>query len=194
MPRPYPPEFRQRAVELARLHEKPFAKIADDLGIAEHRDGRQRIVKHRGSAHTDVDLGVLIDQAARWLVGPGQAALPLDAPKVSVATPLLAGQTGPELFSEPSVAAGTAGPAGALSASSSVLVDAPARVHGDLGFGVVEDGVFRDLVIARILRGRARRRPAQGRLLQQAQGRSSDPGRPPRRPPGVPARDQLHRG
>jgi len=35
MPRPYPPEFRQRAVELARLHEKPFAKIADDLGIAE---------------------------------------------------------------------------------------------------------------------------------------------------------------
>ena len=35
MPRPYPPEFRQRAVELARLHEKPFAQIADDLGIAE---------------------------------------------------------------------------------------------------------------------------------------------------------------
>lgn len=35
MPRPYPPEFRQRAVELARLREKPFAKIAEDLGIAE---------------------------------------------------------------------------------------------------------------------------------------------------------------
>jgi len=35
MPRAYPPEFRQRAVELARLREKPFAQIADDLGIAE---------------------------------------------------------------------------------------------------------------------------------------------------------------
>jgi transposase len=35
MPRPHPPEFRQRAVELARLHEKPISKIADDLGIAE---------------------------------------------------------------------------------------------------------------------------------------------------------------
>jgi transposase len=35
MPRPYPPEFRQRAVELARLHEKPLSKIAEDLGIAE---------------------------------------------------------------------------------------------------------------------------------------------------------------
>ena len=35
MPRPHPPEFRQRAVELARLREKPIAKLAEDLGIAE---------------------------------------------------------------------------------------------------------------------------------------------------------------
>ena len=30
-----PPEFRRRAVELARLHEKPIAQIARDLGISE---------------------------------------------------------------------------------------------------------------------------------------------------------------
>jgi transposase len=35
MLRPHPPEFRQRAVELARLREKPVARIAADLGIAE---------------------------------------------------------------------------------------------------------------------------------------------------------------
>lgn len=35
MPRPHPPEFRQRAVELARLREKPVAQIADDLGISD---------------------------------------------------------------------------------------------------------------------------------------------------------------
>jgi transposase len=35
MPRPHPPEFRQRAVELARLREKPVARIAEDLGISE---------------------------------------------------------------------------------------------------------------------------------------------------------------
>jgi len=35
MPRAHPPEFRQRAVELARLREEPVAKIAEDLGIAE---------------------------------------------------------------------------------------------------------------------------------------------------------------
>lgn len=35
MPRPHPPEFRLRAVELARLREKPVARIAVDLGISE---------------------------------------------------------------------------------------------------------------------------------------------------------------
>jgi transposase len=35
MPRPHPPEFRQRAIELVRLKEKPIAKIAADLGISE---------------------------------------------------------------------------------------------------------------------------------------------------------------
>jgi transposase-like protein len=35
MPRPHPPEFRQRAVEVARLREKPVAQIATDLGISD---------------------------------------------------------------------------------------------------------------------------------------------------------------
>jgi transposase len=34
MPRPHPPEFRQRAVELARLRDKPVAQIALDLGVS----------------------------------------------------------------------------------------------------------------------------------------------------------------
>jgi transposase-like protein len=35
MPRPDPPEFRQRAVELARTREKPVAEIAADLEISD---------------------------------------------------------------------------------------------------------------------------------------------------------------
>jgi len=35
MPRPHPPEFRQRAVELARERAKPIAQIAADLGISD---------------------------------------------------------------------------------------------------------------------------------------------------------------
>jgi transposase-like protein len=35
MPRPHPPEFRRRAVELAREHVKPVSELAKDLGISE---------------------------------------------------------------------------------------------------------------------------------------------------------------
>jgi transposase len=35
MPRPHPPEFRRRAVELARERPKPIAELAKDLGISE---------------------------------------------------------------------------------------------------------------------------------------------------------------
>lgn len=35
MPAAKPPEFRRRAVELARRREQPIAQIAKDLGIAE---------------------------------------------------------------------------------------------------------------------------------------------------------------
>ena len=37
MPAPRPPEFRRRAVELARLREKPIAAIAKDLQMSESR-------------------------------------------------------------------------------------------------------------------------------------------------------------
>jgi len=35
MPAPHPPEFRARAVELARERAKPIAALASDLGISE---------------------------------------------------------------------------------------------------------------------------------------------------------------
>jgi transposase len=35
MPRAHPPEFRRRAVDLARLKEKPVAQIAESLGISD---------------------------------------------------------------------------------------------------------------------------------------------------------------
>lgn len=35
MPAPHPPEFRRRAVELARRRDQPIAQVAKDLGISE---------------------------------------------------------------------------------------------------------------------------------------------------------------
>ena len=34
MPVPFPPEFRQRAVELARTSDKPVGEVATELGIS----------------------------------------------------------------------------------------------------------------------------------------------------------------
>jgi transposase len=51
VPAPKSPEFRRRAVELARLRGKPIAQIAKDLGIAE--SGLRRWMKQ-----ADIDDGV----------------------------------------------------------------------------------------------------------------------------------------
>jgi transposase len=50
MPKAHPPEFRQRAIELARLRRKPIAQIAADLGISES-------CLRRWVAQADVDDG-----------------------------------------------------------------------------------------------------------------------------------------
>ena len=50
MPAPYPPEFKQRALEMVRLGDRPVAQIAKELGIAE--SGLRRWM-----AQTDVDEG-----------------------------------------------------------------------------------------------------------------------------------------
>ncbi len=50
MPAAKPPEFRRRAVELARLRERPVREIARDLGIAES-------CLRRWMARADVDDG-----------------------------------------------------------------------------------------------------------------------------------------
>ena len=57
MPGAHPPELRQRAVELARMHEKPVAQIAEDLGISDsclrgwmRQAGVQGFYRRRGPA------------------------------------------------------------------------------------------------------------------------------------------------
>ncbi len=50
MPRPYPEEFRQRAVELARLRQKPVSQVAAELGIAQS-------ALHRWLKQADIDEG-----------------------------------------------------------------------------------------------------------------------------------------
>lgn len=53
------------------------ASGATAVQIAEYAAGRQRIVKHVGSAHTEAELGVLMEQARALLEDPAQGVLDL---------------------------------------------------------------------------------------------------------------------
>ncbi len=50
MGRRYPAEFRQRAVELARQHEKPLRQLAVDLGVSDQ-------TLHNWVKQADIDEG-----------------------------------------------------------------------------------------------------------------------------------------
>lgn len=53
------------------------ASGAAAVQIAEYLRGRQRIVEHVGSAHTEAELGVLLERARELLDNPAQGVLEL---------------------------------------------------------------------------------------------------------------------
>jgi transposase len=65
MPRPHPPEFRRRAVELARERAKPVAALAGDLGISEsclrHWIARADVDEGRREGTTSADRAELVE-------------------------------------------------------------------------------------------------------------------------------------
>jgi hypothetical protein len=127
--------------------------------IAEYVDGRKRIVKHVGSAHSPAELGILMARARELLEPAGQDALDLGVEPAPPVTALLAGPAaGPAqlgLFTAVDDARGAAparaGAARVVSTDARVLFEALAGVYSSLGFDAVGDEVFRDLVITRIV-------------------------------------------
>jgi hypothetical protein len=120
--------------------------------IANSVEGRRRIVRHVGSARDEVELGLLVDEARRLLTDDRQGMLDLGitrSGKVGVARTA----DGAGLF--PTLR--RAGPRSlvprsrVLKTSSGVLYEALAGVYTSLGFDIVGDDSFRDLVIARIV-------------------------------------------
>jgi hypothetical protein len=122
--------------------------------IAESVDGRRRIVRHVGSARDEAELGLLIEEARRLLADDAQRELDLGiAPKAVKAE--MVGLPAATLFADASAGSAlrqlVARPR-VLKSCSGLLYDALAGVYADLGFGdAVDDEVFRDLVIARVV-------------------------------------------
>jgi hypothetical protein len=121
--------------------------------IAEYVRGRQRIVEHVGSAHTEAELGVLLERARELLENPAQGVLELGVEPTPPVRRLVAPAGEPSLFDLPRSAAppDRTGSARVVGTDSRVLFGALAEVFTALGFDGLGDEVFRDLVIARVV-------------------------------------------
>ena len=119
--------------------------------VRKHR-GQRTILAHVGSAHTDAELGILID-AARRIAAADQGALDIEVPARTQRVDDVADwRTGTLALPTAGVPKGAAMPSGrTTSTCSQLLYDALGAVYDWLGFDVVDDPVFRDLVIARLV-------------------------------------------
>ena len=114
------------------------------MQIAESVEGRRRIVAHVGSAHTEAELGVLIERARELLEDPGQGEFDLGVEPVAAKTALIGPPWAAALFEEPGLGAQervALAPPRVVGTSSRTLYDALAAVYSDLGFDGVGDEV-----------------------------------------------------
>lgn len=137
---------------MAFIRRVRTASGATAVQIAEYAGGRQRIVKHVGSAHTEAELGVLLERARDLLADPGQGLLDLGVEPTPAVAGLVPPSGEPALLEGPSDGRrGRDGAGRVVATGSRLLFDALASVYASLGFDVLGDETFRDLVIARIV-------------------------------------------
>jgi len=118
--------------------------------VRKHR-GQRTILAHVGSAHTDAQLGILLEQARR-IAAQDQGVLDIEVPVRSQSIDRIADWRTGTLPLSPGVGKGAPAPAGRTAATHSrLLYDLLGAVYDWLGFDIVADAVFRDLVIARIV-------------------------------------------
>ncbi len=119
--------------------------------VARKDSGRVVILAHLGSAHTDAELGILLEQA-RQIVAGGQHALDIEVAARAQLLTDVGDYRVPALVDVPQPKSAPLAPPGRTTATHSrLLYDVIGGVYDWLGFDDVADRVFRDLVIARIV-------------------------------------------
>ena len=111
---------------MAFVRKVKTASGATAVQIAERVGGRDKVIEHLGSAHTDADLAALLAKA-RDRLHPGQGEFDLSAGAVPTGHAVITGTRHAVLWQ--------------------VLTDAYAR----LGFDAIGDAAFAQLVLARII-------------------------------------------
>ena len=112
---------------------------------------RDVLVEHVGSAHTDAELGILLERARRIATGD-QDVLDFEVSARAQRVADVADWRSGTLIWAAGVPKGAVVAPGRTAATSSrLLYDVIGAIYDWVGFGCVGDAVFRDLVIARIV-------------------------------------------
>ena len=166
------------------------ASGATAVQIAEYVDGRRRIVTHLGSAHTEAELGLLLERARSVLADVGQGEFDLGVVPAPRRRRLVAPAPADDaLFAEQAarVEQPRVGAPQVVGTSSRLLFDVLAHVYDELGFTAVGDETFGDLVISRIVEPTSildtprvltdvGRRPANERTMRRTLARAQQRG------------------
>jgi hypothetical protein len=135
---------------VAYVRKVRTASGAVAVQVARKDHGRVVILAHVGSAHTDAELGILLDEARQIVTGE-QEALDIEVPARPTRVTDVPDWRTSTLILAPGAPTGAAVGAGRTAATHSrLLYDVLGAVYDWLGFDAVADPVFRDLVIARI--------------------------------------------
>ena len=129
--------------------------------VRKHR-GQRTILAHVGSAHTDAQLGILLERARR-IVAEDQGVLDFEVAARTQRVEGVADWRRGELIAAPDRTVSAPAPPGRTTATHSrLLYDVLGGVYDWLGFDAVDDPVFRDLVIARIVEPTSKGDAARG--------------------------------
>ena len=136
---------------MAYVRKVRTASGAVAVQVARKDRGQVVIVAHVGSAHTDAELGILLDQARQIVTGK-QEALDIEVPVRPARVQDVPDWRASTLLPVPPAPKGVPVSSGRTAATSSrLLYDLLGAVYDWLGFDGLADPVFRDLVIARIV-------------------------------------------
>lgn len=136
---------------MAYVRKVRTASGAVAVQVVRKRRGQRTILAHVGSAHTDAQLGILLEQARR-IAAADQGVLEIEVPARTQRVDDVADWRTGTLALSAGVPKGQPAPPGRTTATCSrLLYDTLGAVYDWLGFDVVDDRVFRDLVIARLV-------------------------------------------
>jgi Transposase DDE domain len=136
---------------VAYVRKVRTASGAVAVQVVRKNRGQRTILAHVGSAHTDAQLGILLERARR-IAAEDQGVLDIEVAARTQRVDGVADWRVGALIPTAAEPKGAPAPPGRTAATHSrLLYDVLGTVYDWLGFGIVGDAVFRDLVIARIV-------------------------------------------